>query len=134
MSSFWIAWILIVTFGWSLVYAATVSSQYFLPSPVVELCQNVIVTGVVVSAGAGVLFVAPPVQPAAMRATPALRAISAVPLTVFFIETSQSSSTVAGVPATSDPDTAVRAVSNVFDNVFVATWRPIPSDRLALPP
>ena len=44
ISSFWIDWISIVTPGLAVSKAAAVSSQYALPGPVVELCQNVSVT------------------------------------------------------------------------------------------
>src|SRR5664279_4082983 len=42
-SSFWIAWMVIFTFGWVFSKSATVLAQKALPSPVVALCQNVIV-------------------------------------------------------------------------------------------
>ncbi len=44
ISSFWTDCTSIVTPGLASSKAATVSSQYALPGPVVELCQNVIVT------------------------------------------------------------------------------------------
>ena len=100
MSSFWMAWMVIVTLGCSFWKAATVSSQYFLPSPVVELCQKVMATGVALDdAGADPEVLAdgalPPEQAASRSAALAPSAINAGPLTVHCIrKTSQSSLTV----------------------------------------
>src|SRR4051812_12376149 len=44
MSSFWIAWISILTPGFAFSKSAAVCFQNALPGPVVELCQKVIVT------------------------------------------------------------------------------------------
>jgi len=44
MSSFWMAWMVIFTPGFAASKSAAVVAQNALPSPVVELCQNVIAT------------------------------------------------------------------------------------------
>ncbi|GIG27640.1 hypothetical protein Cma02nite_02400 [Cellulomonas marina] len=101
--------------------AATVLSQYALPSPVVELCQNVISLE---PSSLPEPPPEPPEQPAARRVTLAPSATaSAAPL--FFLIIVESLVVVDGwqLPVGEDSRKHRRVMSNVFDNGVVTMAR-----------